>query len=129
MKAEGKDEELEALRAQLAKSAAAMEEASTLRADVEDLRRAAELERESTQRAASEARQEADVIKQLRYCCTACCTYIGNVNSIGVFICARVRACVCVGVDVCGCGCVCSRVVIRVVGISYVLLLAVFPAE
>lgn len=69
-----KDEELEALRAQLAKSAVAMEEASTLRADVEDLRRAAEHERESAERAASEARQEADVIRQLR------CVYFSSIT-------------------------------------------------
>lgn len=61
-----KDEELEALRAQLAKSAATMEEVGTLRADVEELRQAAESEREAAMRAASEARQEADVAKQLR---------------------------------------------------------------
>ena len=44
-----------------------MEEAGTLRADVEELRRAVESEREAATRAASEARQEADAVKQLRY--------------------------------------------------------------
>lgn len=64
--AEKNDEELEALRAQLSKSAGAMEEVSTLKADLEDLRLAADNERKAAERAASEARQEADVIKQLR---------------------------------------------------------------
>lgn len=66
-----KDEELEALRAQLAKSAVAMEEVGTLRADVVELRRAAESEQEAVKRAASEARQDADAAKQLR-CARAC---------------------------------------------------------
>lgn len=44
-----------------------MEEAGTLRADVEELRRALESERAAAARAASEARQEADAVKQLRY--------------------------------------------------------------
>lgn len=61
-----KDEEIEALRAQLGKSAGAMEEVSSLRADLEDLRRAAEGERRSAERAADEARQEAEAVKQLR---------------------------------------------------------------
>eukprot|EP00752_Nemacystus_decipiens_P006231 g5621.t1 len=66
LEAAQKDEELEALRAQLAKSAGAMEEVSTLRADLEDLRLAADKERKAAERAASEARQEADAAKQLR---------------------------------------------------------------
>lgn len=44
-----------------------MEEAGTLRADVAELRRTVEDEREAATRAASEARQEADAVKQLRY--------------------------------------------------------------
>lgn len=63
--------ELEALRAQLVKSAVAMEEVGTLKADVAELRRSVESEREAAVRAASEARQEADAVKQLR-CVPAC---------------------------------------------------------
>lgn len=61
-----KGEELEAVRLQLAKSEGALQQVSTLKADVEDLRRALQGERESAEKAASEARQEADVVKQLR---------------------------------------------------------------
>ena len=47
-----------------------MEEAGTLRADIEELRRVVESEKEAATRAASEARQEADAVKQLRYVIT-----------------------------------------------------------
>ncbi|CAM9834924.1 unnamed protein product [Scytosiphon promiscuus] len=65
-KIEHRDDEIRVLRFKLSQSDGEHEELRMLRVDMGNMRRALKRERDSAEQAASEARQEADVVKQLR---------------------------------------------------------------